>query len=237
MFAGLCSLLLVVPVLAVPALVQVYVDGYYIGGEERWLNPLLAGLVLAAGLQMALTALQRAVLQRWRLGQAARESGELFSHLLRLPMAWFRGRGAGEIAGRLSLPEENAALVSRYLAPVLLSAPLMVGLVFLLLAYDWMLAGPALMVAVAALAFSAFRFRSRQEGANNLAMREACSEGAVLRGIAQIEHLKCGGQAGFLRRIGQLGTKVRGEWQQQEETRQIWDLPGRGPLRSPSRVS
>lgn len=224
-FAGLCALLLVVPVLAVPALIQVFVDSYYIGGEEHWLNPLLAGLVLAAGLQMALTALQRTALQRWRLGRAARESGELFSRLLRLPMAWFQGRGAGEIAGRLSLPEENAALVGNHLAPVLLSAPLMAGLVLMMLAYDRVLTGPAVLAAALGLAFSVIRSRSRQESANNLAHAQGMLEGAALNGIAQIEHLKCSGQAGFLHRIGQLGNKVRGEWQRQEAMRQIWALP------------
>src|SRR5262249_38154249 len=60
------GLLLVAPGLAVPMIVQVFVDGVLIAGRRDWLRPLLLGLVLMALLQIALTLLQLRYLRELR---------------------------------------------------------------------------------------------------------------------------------------------------------------------------
>ena len=210
-FAGLCALLLVPPTLAVPVMLRIFVDDYYVGREAAWVPGLVAGLALCAGLIMALTGLQRDALARWHLQTSLRQSDAFFLRLLAVPLRWMNGRSPDELARRAALPEDNARLTALQIAPPMLGLPLLVGLATYLLASHALLALPVLLLSLASLAFAWGR-REREAG-RNLIHATTLLAGAASQGLVHAENLKCGGGPGFLRKLNVLRLDLLAHWQ------------------------
>jgi ATP-binding cassette subfamily C protein len=211
LFVNLCALLFVPPTLAIPAFLRVFIDDYYIGGEAAWIVGLVAGLALCAGLIMALTGLQRGALLRWHLRAGPGQSDEFFSRLLVVPLWWMNGRSPDELARRAALPEDNARLFALQIAPPVLALPVLVGFVIYLFACQPFLALPVLLLSAAGLAL-AWK-RREQEAARNQAHAESLLAGAASQGLLHAETLKCGGGAGFLRKLAGLRLNLLQQWQ------------------------
>ncbi|HVS18283.1 MAG TPA: cysteine peptidase family C39 domain-containing protein, partial [Planctomycetota bacterium] len=101
--AVLAGFQLVLPGLAVPALLQVFLDQVLIAGRSDWLRPVVIGVGLAVLALTWLRTLQLGVLRRMRLALAARLTSGFMWHLLRLPVGFYGQRFAGEIADRSAL--------------------------------------------------------------------------------------------------------------------------------------
>jgi NHLM bacteriocin system ABC transporter, peptidase/ATP-binding protein len=201
LFVVLVSLALLVPGLLVPAFARGFVDQVLAAGRTDWLAPLLAGLALTAVLRGALTWLQQHALLRLETKLALTASAAFFRHVLRLPVAFFTQRYAGEIGGRVMINDSLAQLLSRELATALLGLLLVTFYALAMLRYSVPLT--ALGVAIAAINLLVLRQVSRRQadGHQRLLQEQGKLLGATMAGLQTIETLKAtGGEAGFFTR-------------------------------------
>lgn len=220
-FILICAVLLAWPAIATAVIVRTFFDTYYIGAEDHWLAPILTGLALAAALQIILTSWQRSALLRWQLWQSRRETSHFFDRILQLPMAWFSGREAGEIAHRFSLQEEIATLIGTKIAPTLLTAIPIVSLTLVLFLFDTELALFACAGIAAMLVSFAIPRQRRYEAGRQVAYLEALHYEAALQGLNPPENLKSDGASGFLQRLQKIRARLLQERQTLEASSQI----------------
>lgn len=106
---GLC---LVVPGLVLPTFQQVFVDDILLGGSTDWLPAFLAAMAFTILFQALLTWYRGAVLLRFQSKMALLSAYRFLHHMLRLPIAFFDQRYAGDLSSRV----ENNNNVSDFLA-------------------------------------------------------------------------------------------------------------------------
>lgn len=106
---GLC---LVVPGLVLPAFSQVFIDDILLGGSTGWLPAFLAAMAFTILFQAGFTYYRNAVLLRFQTKMALISAYRFLHHLLRLPIAFFDQRYAGDLASRV----DNNNNVSDFLA-------------------------------------------------------------------------------------------------------------------------
>jgi NHLM bacteriocin system ABC transporter peptidase/ATP-binding protein len=192
-FVVLAGLMLTVPGLLAPAFTRTFVDRYLVDGVHDWLGPLLEGMAATVVLLVALTWLQQYYL--YRLGQKLSLGGSAryFWHVLRLPMAFFSMRFAGDIAGRAQLNTRVAQLLSGELASAVVGMLTIVFYAAVMFQYDVVLT--AVGVAVGLLNFFALRYISqRRRDANQRLLKEqGNATSTAFGGLQNIETLKATG--------------------------------------------
>jgi len=195
-FAALATLALVIPGVAVPTMIKVFIDEVLIRQNGHWVMALIVGLGVAALAQGALTWLQRSLLARMETKLSLVTTMHFFWHVATLPMQFFSQRYAGDIASRVASNDRVARLISSELAINLINLLSMTIYGAVMLSYDVALTGVAL--TMAALNFLALWLASRaREDANRRLLREEGKvAGASINGIKIIETLKANGAEG-----------------------------------------
>ncbi len=208
-YVVLASLALVVPGLVVPSLVRTFVDTYLVRGQPGWVGPLLLGMAGAAALTAALTWLQQAYLLRLETRLALGMASRFFWHVLRLPVAFFTQRYAGEIGSRVGINDSVAELLSERLATTALNLIVIVFYAVLMFRYDAVLT--LIAVGAALLNLAALRYVSRRRADGNQKVLQESGKllGATMNGLQMIETLKAtGAEADFFTRWAGYHAKV-----------------------------
>ncbi len=193
LFVFLASLALILPGLAIPIFSSVFVDQILVRGHENWLFPLLGGMALTFLLRFGLSELQRLQLIKAHAQLAVQETRRMFLHLLKLPIAFFGTRFAGDIATRLNLSTGLAGLLTGDIAASFLS--LITGVFFLTLMLSY---SPLITVFVVFLSlFSVFAVvlagKQAAEGYRKLSVESGKLHGVALSGLADMESYKATG--------------------------------------------
>ena len=179
-FATACGLLMVLPGLALPLLLGLFVDQVLGGGESSWgFLPLAAAG--AAGSLYLLAWLQQRCLRRLAVRLSVAQADRLLSHLFRLPVRYFVHRFAGDLASRVQLVDEVAAVGSTQLVGVAIEVVTSAVFLAVLLAVDPLLG--AAVAAVAAVGVLAMRAVSRRRTDEKRHMQR---EGAMLTGLGGV---------------------------------------------------
>ena len=97
----LAGLALTIPTLVTAAYQRLFIDEILVQGRVSWLKPLLIAMGVTALVQLAAVALQQVYLTRLEIRLALTESVRFLQHVLRLPVAFFQHRFAGDIVSRL----------------------------------------------------------------------------------------------------------------------------------------
>lgn len=209
LFLLLCTLLLVVPAMAIPAFSRVYVDDVLVKGLDAWLRPLLVVMVLALAVKAALTYLQQHLLARLSTKLSLRASGKFLWHVLRLPMPFFAQRYAGEIGSRVGINDRVAALLSGDLATSLVNMMLIVFYAALMWYYDTVLTLVGISIAVLNLFILRYISRLNTDLSMKLQQASARFNGMSVQGLQVIETLKStGGESDFFNRWAGHQAKV-----------------------------
>jgi ABC-type bacteriocin/lantibiotic exporter with double-glycine peptidase domain len=148
----LVSLALVLPGIVVPAFARLFVDDVLIDKNWSWVGPLLTGLALTALLRALILLLRQHYVLRLETKLGLVMASRFFWHVLRLPIAFFTQRHAGDIASRITANEEVAKLLSGDLAGTMLHLATLVFFAAAMAAYDVVLAAIALPLVVLNLA-------------------------------------------------------------------------------------
>ena len=196
----LVSLALVFPGLLVPVFSQIFVDQILINRYGGWLGPLLWGMLGVALLTGVLTWLQREALLRLETRLASEGSVRFVNHLLRLPIAFFGQRHAGQLSARVGLNDRVAQLGAGDLGQILLN--MVTASIYLLgMAFyaGWL---TLVVVVMASLNGFVMQAQARAMADDNRRLLVATSvEGGLARqGLKMIESYKAMGQEDLLRR-------------------------------------
>lgn len=135
-FAVLAAAGLVVPSLAAPAYLSLFVDQVLIRQQQTWLTPLVGAMFVAGALSGTLALLQQYNLARFRAYLGFRQSMRFIWHVLRLPVSYFTQRHAVEVATRAGLNDRLAALLGGDLAVSLLNTGVVVIYAIVMFHYD-----------------------------------------------------------------------------------------------------
>lgn len=215
--AVLISLTLVLPGLLVPGFSKIFIDDILIQGNEDWLRPLLAAMVLTAVLSALLTWLRQRLLLRMETKLALAESARFVWHLLQLPLPFFNQRHAGDISYRIDANDRIANSVAGDLGESLANMITALFFVVVMACFDWHLT--LLALSLSGINILVYQALSRRRTDASLRMQQDFGrfQAASVSGIQAIETLKATGtdddyferwagfQARHLNNLRQLG--------------------------------
>jgi len=148
LFILLLGIFLVIPGMGVPAMTRIFFDNILGLELYHWLSPLLAGLLLALLIKGALTWMLGHYLSRIEATMLISSSAELFYHLLRLPMEFFRRHSPGEIMSRLNLVSPTVQLLAGKLGFNMANLVTVIFFTVLMALFDPMLTGVCLVAII-----------------------------------------------------------------------------------------
>ena len=192
-FAAVATLALLVPGLAMPTLLKVFIDDVLVRGNGAWVGPILIGLAGVAVTQAALTWLQRTLLARMETKLSIVASVEFLWHVASLPMQFFSQRYVGDIASRVASNDTVARLLSGEAAANLVNLLTMTVYGLVMLTYDAQLTIVVLAMVAVNLAVLALSAGARETANNRLLRERGRIAGASINGIQVIETLKANG--------------------------------------------
>ena len=198
-YVVLATLVLIVPGLALPTLLKVFVDEVLIPRSDTLVVPLMVGLGVVACLQAVLTWLQQVCLARMETKLAVVATTRFFVHVFTLPMIFFNQRHAGDIADRVASNDRVAQMISGELATGAVSVLTMAAYGGVMLSYDLTLALAVFGTVLLNLLALRMVARAREDGSRRLLKERAMVAAKSVGGLNRIETLKCSGsENGFL---------------------------------------
>ena len=166
------------PGLVVPTFSRIFIDEYLVSNHTALLRPLLLGMAIdRRSSAWSSPGCSSTTCCASRRSSRSRTSSEFFRHILRLPVAYFSQRFAGEIGSRVLINDKVANIISGKLATTALDCLLIVFYAVLMLLYDvWL---TLLVIAIALLNIVAVRVvaRRRIDGSRRLAARPGQADG------------------------------------------------------------
>ena len=218
-FVIAAGLALIVPSIVAPVFNKVFVDDVLVRGMVGWLKPLLIAMVVTSLIIAALVRLQQHYLLRFETKLSVETSGKFFWHVLRLPVAFFTQRYAGDIANRVGINDRVAKLVSGDLATTALNVMVISFYALLLMQYDVVLTLVGVATALLNIAALKFVSRKRVDLSRRLLQDRGKMMGAAMGGLQTIETLKAtGSESDFFSRWAGYQAKVNNSYQQLQTT-------------------
>ena len=188
------SLLLVLPGLAAPAYIRVFVDSILMGhGSHALLLPLLGVMAALAVCSTALTWLQQTNLLRIESRLALSSASRFMRHLLRLPVEFFTQRQPAEVARRVQSNDQVAQVLSRDVATTVVNLLLVVFYAVLLVRYEQLLAAVGIGLAGLNIAVLHRVSRMRADGVVRLRADRGKLVATSFATLSQIETVKATG--------------------------------------------
>lgn len=191
--AVLAGVLLALPSVVVAGLARTLVDKYLVGGSVQWLGAVLIAFLLAAVVQVGLSALQQAAMTRCSRAMSITMSADYLWHLLRLPVSHFVARPAGDLGFLMSLTDRTATTLGRRLVMALMNV--VIGLItgiFLVRFSGWLTLAVLGLTAASVIAVQLLSKRVAPI-ARDLTTAQAEMFGTATGGISAIESMKANG--------------------------------------------
>ncbi len=193
--ASLLAMSLALQLFAVlaPMLMQWIVDQVLVAADRDLLTVLGIGFVLALLLQVG-TAFLRGRLVIWlssRLG--LQWTGNVFAHLLRLPLQFFERRHLGDIVSRLGSVQAIQRLLTTAFVETVIDGLMAAVTLALMLAYSWKLALATLLAVGLYLAIRTACYRAARDRTEQQLVAAARQQGCLLESLRGIQSLKVAG--------------------------------------------
>jgi NHLM bacteriocin system ABC transporter peptidase/ATP-binding protein len=190
---ALAGLLAVLPGLAIPTMMGVYLDSVIIEGHFDWFRPLIIAMAATVVLKLVLQAVQQFYMRRLQISLMARLNSQFFWHLLRLPARFYTQRFAGEIVNRMDLNTKLANVVAGPLVGTVIDLVTMVVYGIVLLLFNLPLTLIATAFATINLLYLRRVARLRVEANIRFSQEAGKLEGFTIAGIQSIETMKASG--------------------------------------------
>lgn len=100
MLVGFVSILLIVPKVASPIIIQILVDNVLSGLNPEWAVPLIIFATVLTFMEVALRTIEASSWKN-RLNMSVTSASEMFWHTLRLPIGYFHDKYAGDLTSRM----------------------------------------------------------------------------------------------------------------------------------------
>jgi NHLM bacteriocin system ABC transporter peptidase/ATP-binding protein len=189
----LASLLLVIPAIIIPGFSKVFTDSVVVAGQSRWVEALLIGLALTMVLRLILAYCQQQVMLRWEMRLALATSAQFMWFVLRLPMAFFGQRYAGDIVNRVGANDRLASLAASDLGTSILNTLVAALYLVVMVFYDLTLTLVTLGFALLNLIVLFAAYRGRTDQARRSSMMETRLFGVSATGLRLIDTLRVTG--------------------------------------------
>ncbi|MGF1457425.1 MAG: NHLP family bacteriocin export ABC transporter peptidase/permease/ATPase subunit [Leptolyngbyaceae cyanobacterium] len=193
LLAIIAGFFLVLPALTLPALSRIFVDSVLVGGRLEWVPYLLVGLLIVAIVQGWLTALQRRYLRSLRIKLAVGMTSRFVWHVLRLPVGFYAQRFAGEIASRIRLNDEVAAVLSGRLTTTVISFVLVIFYALAMAQYDLLMTAIVVGFAIVNVVVLQWIGRQRTDANLRLSQEYGKAAGVAIAGLQNMETIKASG--------------------------------------------
>jgi len=209
LYCVLAGFLLMIPNLALPVFIQLFIDNVLVSGRTNWLPYILVGVLLAIALQGLLALLQMRYLRSLKVKLAISLSSRFLWHILRLPTNFYAQRYAGEISGRLRLNDEVANVLSGRLTMTIISAVWVVFYAIAMFQYDIVLTLIVVFFATVNIFVLQWVSQRRVDANLRLAQEYGKVSGVAIAGLQSMETLKASGlESDFFARWAGYYTKA-----------------------------
>lgn len=189
----LIGLLLILPGMALPMFSRIFIDEILLGGKTDWLKGLLIGMSVTVFFQGLMLWLQGFYLQRLETKLSLSTSSKFLWHILRLPIAFFSQRYAGDIAQRMSSNLNVTSMVSGQLAKSVLSIFLVAFYLLIMFQYNTTLALVGLIAAITNVVILRYSNTVFTDQSQKMGQDQGKMMNAVMSGIKSIETHKATG--------------------------------------------
>ncbi|MEM0988885.1 MAG: NHLP family bacteriocin export ABC transporter peptidase/permease/ATPase subunit [Pseudomonadota bacterium] len=198
LYVFFAALALVIPGIIVPVFSQVFVDYVLVRALDDWLVPLLVGMALTAAVRLTLTRAQGMAMLRLREAMTLATGRQLFGHMLKLPIAFFEQRFAGEIADRMRLNEGLVSLLTGDLAKAALNVITATLFFVAMLIYHVPIALAVLALALVNAIVLLASTRVMSERYRKISIEQGKMMGARVAGLRDMETFKASGAEDML---------------------------------------
>jgi ATP-binding cassette subfamily B protein RaxB len=176
--------------LLAPFLLQWVVDGALLSGDRDLLVTLVIGFGLLMGLQVATGALRSWAVLYLSSTLNLQWLGNVFAHLMRLPVAWFEKRHAGDVMSRFGAIQKIQETLTTSFIEAVLDGLLVVVTLAMMWVYSGLLTGIALgAVGLYALLRWAF-FRPLRDATEEAIVHEAKRSTHFLESLRGVQAIK-----------------------------------------------
>jgi NHLM bacteriocin system ABC transporter peptidase/ATP-binding protein len=210
----LIGLLLVLPGMLLPMFSRIFFDEILLAGKKDWLTGLLIGMGVTVVFQGLLLWLQGYYLQRLQTKLTLSTSGKFFWHILRLPIAFYSQRYAGDVAERMTCNLNVSSLMSGKLAKSVLSIFLVIFYLWIMLQYNLTLAMVGICAAICNVLVLRFASTIFADQSQKMGQDQGKMITSVMSGLKSIETQKAtGAESDFFTQWAGYFAKVVGNQQ------------------------
>jgi ATP-binding cassette subfamily B protein RaxB len=195
------SLALQVFVLIAPFFMQWIVDHVLIAADRDLLTVLGVGFLIALFLQVAIGMLRGWAVTHLSSRLGLQWTGNVFSHLLKLPLDFYEKRHLGDITSRMGSVQAIQRTLTTSFMEALIDGLMAVVTLAMMLLYSWKLALVTLLAVVLYAAGRMLAFRPLRSGTEQQLIAAACQQSHLLESIRGAQSIKVAGRES-LRRSG-----------------------------------
>lgn len=190
LIAGFC---LLIPGLALPAFIRIFIDNILVSNILPWKAAFLGAIAIGMTLALTLSWTQQYFLNRLNAKLSIRFSSEFLWHILRLPVTFYYQRYSAEIATRMNFNNQVAQTITGTLATTTIDLVLVIFYGAVMLMYDVTIASVGIIAGVMSLVVMRLIQRTRTDIYARLQKQQAQSSGYTIGAIQQIETVKATG--------------------------------------------
>src|SRR5690606_26693191 len=187
------SLALQVFVVLAPFLMQWVVDQVLVSADRDLLTILGLGFGLALLLQVGIGMLRGAAVVDLSSRLGPQWTGNVFAHLLRLPLDFFEKRHLGDITSRMGSVQEVQRTLTTSFVEAVIDGLMAVVTLGLMLAYSWRLALVTLLAVALYLGIRALAWRPVRDRTERRLVAAARQESCLLESLRGMQSLKVAG--------------------------------------------
>lgn len=188
------SLALQVFVVLAPFLMQWVVDQVLVSADRDLLTVLGLGFGLALVLQVGIGVLRGAAVVHLSSRLGLQWMGNVFAHLLRLPLDFFEKRNLGDITSRLSSVQAIQRTLTTSFVEALIDGLMAVVTLALMLVYSWKLALVTVLAVLLYAAIRALAWRPLRDGTEQQLVTAAKQQTHLLESLRGMQSLKVVGE-------------------------------------------
>ena len=225
LYLVLAGLALVLPGMVIPVFTSVFIDRVLVGGLGGWAGPLVAGMLATALLVAGLTWLQKHYLLKLETRISLSTSASFFWHVLRLPVAFYQQRSAGDIGARVGIADRVANILSEDLVAAVLGVITAAFFALIMMFYDMTMS--VLTIGIVGINVLALRYVSgrRIELNQKMAIDRGKVIGTSMNGLMLVETLKASGaESDFFSRWAGYQARLTNSTQEMSRTSIALDL-------------
>ncbi|MBR3051596.1 MAG: NHLP family bacteriocin export ABC transporter peptidase/permease/ATPase subunit [Selenomonadaceae bacterium] len=209
LFILLLNFGMIIPGLASPVFSQIFLDDILAKKHTDWMFNFCLAMTISFVVCGVMTWLQAVILTRWQKKLTLADSASFFWHLLRLPMAFFNQRFAGEVASRVNYNESIAGVLSGPAALAILN--FLVAIFYLLLLLQYHVGLTLIGVFFSSINIIVFFALRRHLTDMNMKIQQDAGKeyGTTMNGLMMIETIKANGnEADFFAKWAGYRAKV-----------------------------